>query len=160
MIPYIDPWFPVRENSAWSFEFTQNFDQILHVCHIYLHRKTIINFNTCRSILQHHGSHTGDKSPPSEPIRPCRTRSPPPLLPPTTFQRRRIHGDAAGRSRGPAPSLDGCVMRYDSRDIWIWLKNIDTPNKWSPTIDITILIWSLGTLILSHCHIHRFYWIL
>ena len=42
--------------------------------------------------------------------------------------------------------------------IWIWLKNIDTPNRWFPTkYDHSFV--SLGTLILSHCHIELAIWV-
>ena len=36
--------------------------------------------------------------------------------------------------------------------IWIWLKIIDTPNRWFPT-KYNHSCGSFGTLILSHCHI-------
>ena len=36
--------------------------------------------------------------------------------------------------------------------IWIWLKIIDTPNRWFPT-KYDHSCGSFGTLILSHCHI-------
>ena len=36
--------------------------------------------------------------------------------------------------------------------IWVWLKIIDTPNRWFPT-EYNHSCGSFGTLILSHCHI-------
>ena len=36
--------------------------------------------------------------------------------------------------------------------MWIWLKIIDTPNRWFPT-KYDHSCGSFGTLILSHCHI-------